>query len=420
MVIDTLMAQQERLKESRGTAGTPLDSEQEEGVDMAKDEAALKVIREQLQCRDKDEGQQLLFLQAIYPACLAAWERGEDTLEPRCCKAAVVKRIVELIEELPDDSSPSAVLAHSLAAVGYLCTMKPALEPALETHLLRAALHSVFTLGTEKDVTGIQALHKVIPEVLDAMLGNLLAESPDTDRLHFILEVRPILPELFGGLHVNFWVVSRVSQERARAIRSSTALLRYTVSLPEFDISAEFPRMGRHVAQLALLVSEPDKDISRQAREGTYRLYQLLLQQRGLTIHEAEDLWCYDWHQDSRLLGYKNTARVGEVFGKFFSVEQRRSFLRTAVLAIHDPLLRISQAGLVLVYSLLGEAQQLMGDTRNTQAKRQKIVSEFQQLRQFLEEQERLLLAQLEKLDEEIVKIQKENITKLLEEISHQ
>ncbi|CAM2094967.1 unnamed protein product, partial [Caretta caretta] len=280
--------------------GTPLDSEQEEGVDMAKDEAALKVIREQLQCRDKDEGQQLLFLQAIYPACLAARERGEDTLEPRCCKAAVVKRIVELIEELPDDSSPSAVLAHSLAAVGYLCTMKPALEPALETHLLRAALHSVFTLGTEKDATGIQALHKVIPEVLDAMLGNLLAESPDTDRLHFILE------------HVNLWVVSRVSQERARAIRSSTALLRYTVTLPEFDISAEFPRMGHHVAQLALFVSDPDKDISRQAREGTYRLYQLLLQQRGLTIHEAEDLWCYDWHQDSRLLGYKNTARVGE------------------------------------------------------------------------------------------------------------
>ncbi|XP_074827529.1 maestro heat-like repeat-containing protein family member 1 [Natator depressus] len=123
---------------------------------MAKDEAALKVIREQLQCRDKDEGQQLLFLQAIYPVCLAARERGEDTLEPRCCKAAVVKRIVELIEETPDDSSPSAVLAHSLAAVGYLCTMKPALEPALETHLLRAALHSVFTLGTEKDTTYIQ------------------------------------------------------------------------------------------------------------------------------------------------------------------------------------------------------------------------------------------------------------------------
>ncbi|XP_024053707.1 zinc finger protein RFP-like [Terrapene carolina triunguis] len=56
---------------------------------------------------------------------------------------------------------------------------------------------------------------------------------------------------------------------------------------------------------------------------------------------------------------------------------------------------------------------------KQTQTERQKIVSEFQQLRQFLEEQERLLLAQLEKLDEEIVRIQNENVTKLSEEISH-
>uniref|UniRef100_A0A8C3T744 Zinc finger protein RFP n=1 Tax=Chelydra serpentina TaxID=8475 RepID=A0A8C3T744_CHESE len=55
---------------------------------------------------------------------------------------------------------------------------------------------------------------------------------------------------------------------------------------------------------------------------------------------------------------------------------------------------------------------------KQTQAERQKIVSEFQQLRQFLEEQERLLLAQLEKLDEEIVRIQNENVSKLSEEIS--
>ncbi|XP_044839266.1 zinc finger protein RFP-like [Mauremys mutica] len=56
---------------------------------------------------------------------------------------------------------------------------------------------------------------------------------------------------------------------------------------------------------------------------------------------------------------------------------------------------------------------------RNTQTERQKIVLEFQQLRQFLEEQEQLLLAQLEKLDKEIVKIQNENVSKVSEEIFH-
>ncbi|XP_044863861.1 maestro heat-like repeat-containing protein family member 1 [Mauremys mutica] len=230
---------------------------------MATNEASLKVIREQLRGRGKDEAQQRMFLHAIHPACLAAQQRGQDTLELHCCKVAVVERIVELIEELPDDSPPCAVFTNSLIAVGNLSTMKPALEPELEIHLMQAALHAVFTLGTEKDTTQVQALHKIMPELPDAMLGNLLTESPETDMLHYILE------------YVNFWIMSRVSQERARAIKSSTALLRYT--LPEFDNPAEFPRMGHHVAQLALFISDPAKDISRQPREGIYRLYQLLL-----------------------------------------------------------------------------------------------------------------------------------------------
>ncbi|XP_039373658.1 uncharacterized protein LOC120393127 [Mauremys reevesii] len=149
-------------------AGTAKDSEDEE--------------------EERDEGQKLMFLQAIYLACLAAQDRGQDTLEPHCCKVAVVERIVELIEELPDDSPPGTVLANSLIAVGNLSTMTLALETELETHLLHAALHSVFTLGTEKDTTQVQDLHRLLPDVLDAMLGNLLAKSPETNRLHYILE----------------------------------------------------------------------------------------------------------------------------------------------------------------------------------------------------------------------------------------
>ncbi|XP_043382114.1 uncharacterized protein LOC122462543 [Chelonia mydas] len=131
----------------------------------------------------------------------------------------------ELIEELPDDSPPEAILANCLIAVGNLSTMTPALEPELETHLLRAALHAVFTLSMEKDPTQVQDLHRVLPDILDAMLGNLLAESPGTNRLHYILE------------HINYWIVPRVSRERARALRSSMALLRSTITLPAFDDS---------------------------------------------------------------------------------------------------------------------------------------------------------------------------------------
>ncbi|XP_075768935.1 E3 ubiquitin-protein ligase TRIM7-like isoform X2 [Pelodiscus sinensis] len=56
---------------------------------------------------------------------------------------------------------------------------------------------------------------------------------------------------------------------------------------------------------------------------------------------------------------------------------------------------------------------------KQTQAERQKIVAEFQQLRQFLEEQERLLLAQLEQLDEETGRLQTDTVRKLSAQISH-
>ncbi|KAM7146139.1 uncharacterized protein RBU57_014714 [Macrochelys suwanniensis] len=53
-----------------------------------------------------------------------------------------------------------------------------------------------------------------------------------------------------------------------------------------------------------------------------------------------------------------------------------------------------------------------------TDTEREKIVSQFKQLHQFLEEEERFLLARLGELEKEIVKLQDENITKLSMEIS--
>lgn len=49
---------------------------------------------------------------------------------------------------------------------------------------------------------------------------------------------------------------------------------------------------------------------------------------------------------------------------------------------------------------------------------RQKVVAEIKELHQFVERQEQLLLGQLAKLDQEIVRRQEENIAKILEEIS--
>nr|XP_023961333.1 zinc finger protein RFP-like isoform X4 [Chrysemys picta bellii] len=71
----------------------------------------------------------------------------------------------------------------------------------------------------------------------------------------------------------------------------------------------------------------------------------------------------------------------------------------------------------LLGWKLTGEkrSSQYLG---KTEAEREEIVAQFKQLHQFLEKEERLLLARLGDLEKEIVKLQDENITKLSAEIS--
>ncbi|EMP23856.1 HEAT repeat-containing protein 8 [Chelonia mydas] len=265
-------------------------------------------------------------------------------------EASQLIRDEELIENLPMESEPTSIVSSSMAAVCNLSKLKPPLALELESRLLRAVLHGVFTMGTGQDTTHFQALHKTYLRSLDTMFRDLLTETPTTDKLQHLLE------------HGHFWLHSKMTQERARAIRSSAALLRFATTLPGFDSSSDFPKAGHFVLQLGLYISDPADDISRQARGGVYWLYSLLLQNWGLNIREASELWCWDGLQDTERLAYRNMARVGEVFGHIFTGCQRRTFLQAALLAIHDPQIRVSLAGLVLTYSILEEASQLIGD----------------------------------------------------------
>ncbi|XP_074810238.1 maestro heat-like repeat-containing protein family member 7 [Natator depressus] len=259
-------------------------------------------------------------------------------------KAGQVAPEPELLENLPMESEPTSIVSSSMAEVCSLSKLKPLLALQLESCLIWAVLHGVFTMGTGQGTTHFRALHKTYLQSLDTMFRGLLTETHTTDKL------TPL------ELH------SEKTQRRARAIRSSAALLQFATTLPGFDRSSDFPKAGDFVLQLGLFILDPADDISRQARGGVYWLYSLLLQKRGLNIKEATKLWCRDGLQVTERLAYRNMARVGEVFGHVFTGGQRRTFLQAELLAIHDPLIRASQAGLVLTYSILGEASQLIGD----------------------------------------------------------
>uniref|UniRef100_A0A8D0HBS8 Uncharacterized protein n=1 Tax=Sphenodon punctatus TaxID=8508 RepID=A0A8D0HBS8_SPHPU len=71
----------------------------------------------------------------------------------------------------------------------------------------------------------------------------------------------------------------------------------------------------------------------------------------------------------------------------------------------------------ILAWKAAGETE-VEEQLKKTDTERQKTVAEFKQLHQFLEEQERLLLAQLEDLDKEIVKSRDEYVAELSKEIA--
>ncbi|XP_075770405.1 uncharacterized protein LOC142823353 [Pelodiscus sinensis] len=316
----------------------------QERVDSRVEEVAIYDIEEQLHTRDTSPAALQRFLLAIPLACLAALQRGEDTLAPRCCKDTMMARIVEIME----DSPPPLVLADCLNAACSLSTLQPPLRAQLLSPLLTAAVGQTVSGDWQQEPIHTQQFIRALPYDLQALLASLLAESPDTARLQLIME------------HLSPWLESRLPQERARALGSTTALLGVATTLPGFDNSADWPRMGHHVAQLGLFISDPSEDVSRLAREGVHSLYQLLLHHRGLNIHQAEDLWCRHYYKERWVLAHSNSVRVGEVFGQLFTAEQENCFLDKALLAARSPLRRPSQAGLVLAHALHGQAHQLL------------------------------------------------------------
>ncbi|CAM2106287.1 unnamed protein product [Caretta caretta] len=167
----------------------------------------------------RDRAKQLRFLHAIPTLCFSAQKQGQDTLELHCSRAALVESTAELIEDLPLESEPSSILSSSVAAVCNLSKLKPPLE--LESHLLRAVLYSVFTMGTGKDTAHFQALHKAYADSLDIMLRSLLMKTPTMDKLQHLLES-----------------------------------------------SSDFSKVGYLVAQLGLYIIDPAYDISRNPGRG--------------------------------------------------------------------------------------------------------------------------------------------------------
>ncbi|XP_034953050.2 uncharacterized protein LOC118075254, partial [Zootoca vivipara] len=296
-----------------------------------------------------DNEENISFLRALSASCLAAQKNGKDTLDLPYTKNELVEALLMVMETLPVHSVPSFLLSCSMLTVYNLSKMKPPFDPDQLSGILRLALHGIFNMETDLENPHSQALYQSSADTMETMLKSLLSEVPTTSHLLFMLE------------HINFWIHSHNPQERSRSVLCSTTVLRHALLLPEFNKSSELPALGHHVAQFGICITDTMEGVSNQARLTISCLYELLLHQMGLSVSEAEELWCHNY-EDQKMLAYMDSCRVGEVFGNIFTEDQKRTFLETSLLAIYNPELRIREAGILLLFSHLGKANEIMGD----------------------------------------------------------
>ncbi|KYO35023.1 hypothetical protein Y1Q_0000935 [Alligator mississippiensis] len=275
------------------------EEEEEEDEDGSPhEEAVLLLVTKHLQepgkLLDGKDGQH--FLLAILTLSAVAEQSTEVAMAVEGLKVSMVEKIVELMENIPVEADRRNILAYSTDAIRSLSDLKLSLEPALESHLLRAAIEKSFlAIGHESHRN--QVMQRLYVEYLQGLLCRFLFSAPSLGKLYSIWE------------HFSFWIETPDSQYRELGMKIITGVIAFAVQLlPQFEGSPDLPEVGDMAACLGLFINDPVESISCYARGSVHWLAQILLHQRGLEkdlvggaeeIFPAESACSSSWCPDS-------------------------------------------------------------------------------------------------------------------------
>ncbi|KYO34969.1 hypothetical protein Y1Q_0000888 [Alligator mississippiensis] len=261
-------------------------------------------------------------------------------------KVSMVEKIVDMMENISVEADRRNILAYSIDAIRSLRELKLSLEPGLELRLMRAAIKKSFlAIGHESHCN--QVMQRLYVEYLQGLLCRFLFSAPSLGKLYSIWE------------HFTFWMETPDAQSRALGMKIVTGVLAFAVQLlPQFEGSPELPEVGDMAACLGLSINDPVESISQGERvlaganpptsEGPRHV-----RGRGAAVQAPGGA------EPGPELQGPGESRRG--LSKILLEEQKRSFLQRVLAAVHGVQMHVSQAGLVFLYSILGEAGRLIG-----------------------------------------------------------
>ncbi|XP_053121958.1 uncharacterized protein LOC128331926 isoform X2 [Hemicordylus capensis] len=118
----------------------------------------------------------------------------------------------EAMEEFSNHPLAVFIFTSCMSTISNLSKFKPPLSPELESRVLCAVIKRVISSDIRRMDVCSQTMYKDASAALMIMLQRLLEENPTTAHLLHILE------------HFKGWILSRVVQEKAEAIKATTHL----------------------------------------------------------------------------------------------------------------------------------------------------------------------------------------------------
>uniref|UniRef100_F7E7I3 Maestro heat-like repeat family member 5 n=1 Tax=Monodelphis domestica TaxID=13616 RepID=F7E7I3_MONDO len=245
----------------------------------------------------------------------------------------------KLIEQEPRDTLCTSACQDAMLAVAGLSKLKPPLEVKEKSEFLHPCFQSVLPLplveSPEKHSSlmtnppSIQVLYKQTMHTLDQVLQGFLFKTPSPGEVQYILE------------QMVAWMDSELPHERQRAVKSSTALLKFVVEQFRPKSQMKFTRMGYLVGMFGMFCNDPNEDTRVLAMDGVFYLYTILLQQKGHSLEadtklkEKRKMQLFQHPNKASILdnmtSLGNSFQIVKAFADHFEVSQLNELMMTMV-----------------------------------------------------------------------------------------